>query len=110
MSQITGSLACQGALPEVARRPRGLQLIPILLCLATGSSGTLWTVAQIDDSMTDIAPIWLALIVTLTAWPSYLAYRFRSQMREEIATACERAYQDGFGNGYLSGAADRISR
>jgi hypothetical protein len=96
--------------PGRDRKRTAERWIPQALWAATGASFTLWLAAQFNSGPARADdPIWLAIILTLTAWPSYLAWRYCSRVRDEVAGVNRgRAYREGWADGYLAGAADRF--
>lgn len=79
-----------------------------LMMLATGASLALWTMAQLDDDVRAREPIWLLVIITLTAWPSYFAWcsHQRTNARlAELEQQREAEYGVAYTDGYLDGLA-----
>ncbi|MEV4705012.1 hypothetical protein [Actinoplanes sp. NPDC049316] len=73
------------------------------MMLATGASLALWTMAQLDEDVKASEPIWLLVIITLTAWPSYLAWCSHqrtsarlSELERQREADCGAAYADGY--------------
>lgn len=93
---------------RAAQTVRGGCATRVLMLLLTGASVALWVLAQLDDDVKAREPIWLLIIITLTAWPSYGAWCSHQRTTRRI-TELERRREADYGSGYADGYLDCLA-
>lgn len=92
--------------PRAAQRVRRCTLIQVVLLIATGLAAAVWTWVQLSRDTVVHDWIWLLVVATIGAWPTYAAWRSHVTISARIAevehqAAAAPTYESGYADGYL---------